>query len=134
MNFNVASQNQGLVAWDGAAATPIDLRHHVNFAFTFSTVAPIGADTVFEFERADPSQADPCVPGPWTPVLEVLTCMSQWGAVPTNHAGLIIPNGTPAGSICSGTLPCKPGAFIRAKAGAGEPADVRIVAILGGPK
>jgi len=134
MNINTASQNQGVVAWDGTAAAAIDLRHHVNFSFTFQAIADIGADTTFEFESAPPSDADPCLPGAFSPVLETLTCTSRWGDSSSDHAKLVIPGGTKAGSICTGTLPCKPDAFIRAKAGTGETADARIVAILSGPK
>jgi hypothetical protein len=136
MNFNYASQNQGVMAWDGTTAAAIDLRHHIGFSFTFQTVADIAADTDFEFEWAPPSPADPCVAGAWSPVMETLICSAAWGAQPVNHAGIIIPGGTKAKSICTGALPCKPGAFIRVKPGAigNESADVRIIAVLSGPR
>lgn len=134
MNINVASQNNGLVAWTGAAARPIDLRHHVNFAFTFQVNAALGADTKFQFEWADPDPADNCVPGAWSPVKEVLTCSAPWGDVADGNAEVVIPAGTAVGSICTGTLPCKPGAFIRLAPTAGDVGDVTVVAILGGPR
>lgn len=134
MNFNYGRQHQGLMAWDGLAAAAIDLRHHTGFSFTFQMVADIGVDTTFTFESAPPSDADPCVAGAWTPVKEVLTCVSTWGAQPTDDAGLLIPGGTKAKSICTGTLPCKPDAFIRLAVGVGETADVRAIAVLSGPR
>jgi hypothetical protein len=134
MNINIASQNQGIIAWTGAAARPIDLRNHVNFAFTFNVTADIGADTKFQFESAPPSDADPCVPGAWTPVKEVLTCSAPWGSVASDNAEVVIPNGTKKGAICTGALPCKPDAFIRVAPTAGETGDVVIIAVLGGPK
>lgn len=137
MNINIASQNQGVIAWTGGAApvaNPIDLRHHVNFGFTFKVIAALAADTKFGFEWAPPSDADPCVPGAWTEVLEVLTCAAPMWSAPTEEAVAVIPAGTPIGSICTGTLPCKPGAFIRIAPVAGDTGDVEIVAVLGGPK
>lgn len=134
MNINTASQHQGVVMWNGAAANPVDLRHHVHYSFTINILADIGADTTIKFESAPPSDADPCLPGAWTPVKEVLTCRSLWGAEPTDDAGILIPAGTKAKSVCTGALPCKPDAFIRAVAGVGEVADVQVIAILSGPK
>lgn len=134
MNINIASQNQGIIAWTGSAARPIDLRNHVNFAFTFNITGDIGADTKFEFEWAPPNASDPCIPGAWSPVKEVLSCSEPWGSVASDNALVIIPNGTKAGARCTGALPCKPGAFIRVAPTAGETGDVIIIAVLGGPK
>lgn len=134
MNRNVASQNQGIVAWTGAAARPIDLRHHVNYSFTFQVNAALGADTKFQFESAPPSDADPCAPGAWSPVMETITCSQPWGSPPTERAEVVIPMGTPVGSICTGALPCKPDAFIRLAPSGGDVGDVTVVAVMGGPK
>jgi hypothetical protein len=134
MNLNVASQNNGLVMWTGTAARPIDLRHHVNFSMTIQVNAAIGADTKLQFEWAPPSDADPCLPGAWHPVEEVLTCSARWGEVSTDRAEIVIPKDTPVGSICSAALPCKPGAFIRVAPAAGDVGDVTVVAVLSGPK
>ena len=133
MNFNYAAQHQGVLAWDGAASIPVDLRYHVGFAFTFQAIADVGVDTKFKFEAAPPSDADPCLPGVYVPVEEVLTCRSDWGAVP-GPAGILIPANTPKGSICTATLPCKPDAFLKVMPDGGEVADVRVIVILAGPK
>jgi hypothetical protein len=134
MNFNYASQHQGVVAWTGAAGPPIDIRRHVGFSFTFNVIADIGADTTFKFHSAPASDADPCLPGVFVPVPEVLTCVADWGVQPLPEASILIPAGTKAGSVCTGTLPCKPDAFIQVVAGVGEVADVQIIAVLSGPK
>jgi hypothetical protein len=134
MNLNVASQHNGLVMWAGTTARPIDLRHHVNFSMTIQVNAPIGADTKFQFEWAPPSDADPCLPGAWFPVEEVLTCSARWGEVSEDRAEITIPANTPVGSICTAALPCKPGAFIRVAPTGGDVGDVSIIAVLSGPK
>jgi hypothetical protein len=134
MNLNYAAQHQAKVMWTGLANAPIDLRQHIGFSMSINVLAAIGADTTFKFESAPPSDADPCVPGAWTAVKETLICSSNWGAEPLDDATLLIPAGTPAGSMCTAALPCKPDAFIRAIVGAGETADVQIIAVLSGPK
>jgi hypothetical protein len=138
MNINVARQNQGVLAWRAITAVnlnpPVDLRHHVNFGFTFHVVADIVADAKFEVVAAPPSDADPCLPGAQHPVEEVITCVGPWGATPNAKSEIIIPAGTKAGSICTATLPCKPDAFIQVEAVSGDTGKIEVVVILGGPK
>jgi hypothetical protein len=138
MNLNVAAQNQGVLAWRAVAASNInpgiDLRHHVNFAFTFQVIDAIAVDAVFEFVAAPPSDADPCVPGPFVDVEEVLTCRASWGTMPAAETKITIPAGTPEGSLCTATLPCKPNAFIKVQPVSGDTGMLHVVAILGGPK
>lgn len=138
MNINVASQNQGVLAWAGASASPlngaVDLRYHNNFAFSFHIMADIAIDAVFEFTAAPPSDADPCVPGAFHDVEEVVTCRAPWGYVPSPESKVTIPAGTKAGSLCSATLPCKPDAFIKVNSVSGDTGKVEVVVILGGPK
>ena len=66
MNINVASQNQGVLAWRAVAASnvnpPIDIRHHVHFGITFQAIDDVTVDAVFEVTAAPASDADPCVP------------------------------------------------------------------------
>jgi len=139
MNINIASQNQGVLAWRAITAVnlnpPVDLRNHVNFGFTFVVVADIAADAVFEFASAPPDPANPCAPLlPQTKVKDVLTCASSWGAVATDDAQIIIPAGTKAGSICTTTLPCKPDAFLQVEPVSGDTGKIEVIVILGGPK
>lgn len=140
MNINVASQAQGVPAFTdpvgaGPAVNPaIDLRNHVNFAFTFEVLADLTADMVFKFQAAPPSGPDPCVPGAFAEIEEVLTCSAPWGTSGGATSTVTIPNGTKKGAICSGTLPCKPGAFIKVVPVSGPQESVAVVAILGGPK
>jgi len=130
MNINVASQNNGLIAWTGLASRPIDIRQHINFAFTFEVTADLAADAVFKAQSAPASDADPCLPGAFTDVPEVLTCM-QFGP-PDPTTGFVIPSGTKKGAICTATLPCRPDAFVQL-VGTGA-ATVLAVAVLGGPR
>lgn len=135
MNLNTAIQNQGVVAWRALSAVnlqpPIDIRRHVNFAFTFHVVADIVVDAVFEFAAAPPSDADPCVPATQYKVKEVPTCV---GGVATQDAQIVILAGTKAGAICSATLPCRPDAFIQVEPKSGDTGKIEVVAILSGPK
>jgi hypothetical protein len=137
MNINTASQNQGVVAWRAITAVnlnpPIDIRRHVNFAFTFHVVADIAADAVFEFASAPPDPANPCAPLlPQTKVKEVPTCTGA-GSV-NDDASIVIPAGTKAGSLCTATLPCKPDAFIQIEPVSGDTGKIEVVATLSGPK
>lgn len=135
MNLNVASQNNGVVAHAAAivAEAPVDIRHHVNFGFTFQVVADIAVAAVFEIEAAPPDAVDTCIPGPWHDVAEVLSC--DWRTTaPLSISQVTVPVGTKAGSICTGTLPCKPDAFIRVRPVSGDTGKVNVVVVLGGPK
>jgi hypothetical protein len=139
MNLNVAAQNQGVLAFAGASGAvalngAVDIRHHVNFAFTFHIMQDIAVEALFEVNAAPPSDADPCLPGVFVDVEEVLTCRAPWGTVPDPQSRIAIPVGTKAGSICTATLPCKPDAFIKVVPVSGDTAKVEVVVILGGPK
>lgn len=134
MNFNYSIQNSGLVAWNGSAAIPIDIRKHIGFSFTFQVMVDIANDTTFNVMAAPPSDADNCVPGTFVPVAEVLTCVAGGWVVPEPQATVVVPAGTPAGSICTAALPCKPDAFVQVVGVAGDFANVFVVATMHGPK
>jgi hypothetical protein len=134
MNFNYAIQNSGVIAWDGTAGPAIDLRRHIGHSFTFQVTADLVADAVFNVQAAPPSGADPCIPGTFVPVPEVLTCISDWGAVPGPQAAIMLPAGTKKGAICTAALPCTPNAYIRLASGSGDVAKVLAVAVLHGPR
>jgi hypothetical protein len=139
MNINTASQNQGVLAWRAITASnlnpPIDIRRHVNFAFSFHVVADILVDADFEVAAAPADPTNPCVPLlPQHPVAEVITCAGPWGVTPNPESHIIIPAGTKAGAICTATLPCKPDAFIQLEPVSGDTGKIEVVAILSGPK
>ena len=134
MNINTSSQHQGVLAWAVATSNPIDLRYHVHFSFTFEVIADLVADAVFNVQSAPPDEVDPCIPGVFVPVEEVLTCRSLWGAQGGPQATIVLPAGAKKGSICSATLPCKPDAFVKLIGSTGPVANVRAVAVLSGPK
>ena len=138
MLMNTAAQHQGIVIWSAVPtnpAPPIDLRRHAGFSFTFHVKADILVDAVFEFAAAPADPANPCAPLlPQYKVQEVLTCTASWGAVPMGDTAVIIPAGTPAGSICTATLPCKPDAFIQLEPASGDTGKIEVVVTLSGPR
>jgi hypothetical protein len=130
MNLNGSTQHQGVFAWNGTAAAPIDIRRHNSFSFTFKTTADLAADATFKVQAAPPSDADPCLPGTFVDVVETLVCSDMGPPNPTT--GFVIPSGTKAGAICSAALPCKPNAFVQLVATGA--AAVQAVAVLSGPR
>lgn len=134
MQLNYARQNASRVAWDGGAAASIDIRHHIGFTFTFEAVQDLANETIFNVMAAPPDAVDPCIAGAWEPVPEVLTCINDWGAQPGPQATIVLPAGTPAGSLCTATLPCRPNAFLSLAAAGGDTGSVRVTAGLHGPK
>jgi hypothetical protein len=138
MNINVATQNQGLIAWRAITAAnlnpPIDIRHHNNFGFTFNVTADIAVEAIFEVVAAPADAVNPCIPGAQHPVEEVITCAGPWGVTPNPKSQIHIPVGTKAGSTCTATLPCKPDAFIQLEAVSGDTGKIEVVVVLGGPR
>lgn len=129
---NWAIQNQPRVAWNGTTSRPIDIRKHVGFAFAFEVIAPLAADTIFELQAAPASAVDRCVPGAFAAIPEIASCAGEdaLGSV----SRVTIPAGTAVGSVCTGTIPCRPNAFVRIVAVSGDTADVLVAAVLSGPK
>lgn len=136
MNLNTAVQNPGVLAFTGinaaAVSAAVDIRRYNNYAFTFEVVAALAANTVFNVQAAPPSDADPCLPGTFVDVPEVLTCTGVGIPAPNSH--ITIPAGTPIGSICTAALPCKPDAFVKVVPVSGDTADIRVVVTLSGPR
>lgn len=131
MLTNVGMQNRGLVAWDGAAGLPRDIRRYVNFGFTFEVVAPLAADTILKVQAHDPSPTDNCVAGPARDVPEISIC--DVPAVPGPVSQFTIPANTPVGTVCVGTIPCRPAAFVSLAGVSGDIADVKATIVLSGP-
>lgn len=128
---NIAVQMTGTVMWDGAAVgTPIDIRTHNEFGFTFEVTADITTDAVFTAEAADADPADNTAPGAFANVTEILTCESDAAA---GDATFVIPAGTVAGTLLGGTIANRAGAFIRLAATSGDTANVKAVAMRKGP-
>jgi hypothetical protein len=136
MNTNVAIQNSGVLAWTGinaAALSPaIDIRQHIQFAFTFKVLVDIAVAAVFEFQAAPPSSGDPCVPGAFVAVPEVPICSDP--AVPDAFSRVTIPVGTKAGAMCTVALPCRPNAFVKVISVSGDTSAVQAVMTLSGPR
>lgn len=130
MNTNNALQNQALIAWTGAAATPRPINKHTNFAFCFEVVTTLVADAIFNVMSYAPDAVNPCVAGAVAvPVPTVPICT---GAAVVAQGQVIIPSGTVAGTILTGTIPCRPNAFVGLVHVSGG-ANVRAVMVLSGP-
>lgn len=137
MNINYASQHQGIIAWTALAGPvnpAVDIRHHVGFSFTFTIDSDITADALFEVRAMPPLPSDNCVgdvANAWD-IPEVLMC-DFWGT-PLPKSQILFPVGTKAGSICTATLPCKPGPFIQLFAVSGDTGRISAVITLSGPR
>lgn len=128
---NIAIGTTSLIAWDGATSREMDIRKHIRFAWTMEVIADIVTDAVFTIQSAMPNTADPTIPGPWTNVDIVPLCNNPGQVGP---AQIVMPAGTLAGTLCGGTIACRPGAFVRVIATSGDTANVLIVGVLQGPK
>lgn len=114
-----------------------DLRFWTRFAWSFTINTTLAQDTTYVFEYAEPSDADPCVPGDWEPVPEIATCQEPaYSNEAPEQASITLPAGTEAGQVCSATIPCRPGAFVRMRhqGPGGNPGSVDAVILLQGPK
>lgn len=132
VQVNIGIGTTGTIAWDGTTAFPMDIRKHIRFGWSIEVTGAIAADAVFNIQSAPPSDANPCVAGTWVAVPEVSIC--DFPAVPGAQAKITIPAGTPVGTICSGTIPCRPNAFVRLVSSAGTTANVKVVALRQGPR
>ena len=131
MNSNPGIQNPAVIAWDGTTSYPRDIRKFVHFGWTFEATADITTDAVFNIQSAPPSVADHCVPGAFVPVPEVSICSIP--ATPGPQATVTIPAGTKKGTVCAGTIPCRPNAFVQLVAASGDTAKIHAVQNLQGP-
>lgn len=131
MNHNPGIQNTGLIAWNGTTSFIRKIVDHVYYGFVFEVVTTLTADAIFKFNSHPPSDADPCVPGAATIVDEIQICQAP--ITSGADATFVIPNGTPAGTVCSVALACYPDEFISLQHVSGG-ANVRAVLILNGPK
>lgn len=129
---NVTIQNVGTIAWDGTSAFAADIRKFTRFGWSFEVTGVIAVDAVFSIEAADPDPSDNCSPDSFADVPEIALCSG--GAAPGNTSEVTIPAGTPVGTICAVTIPCRPGAFVRLAAESGTTANVSAVLVRQGPK
>ena len=131
MNRNVGIQHQGLIVWDGANQYARDIRRHTDFGFVFEVRADLAADTIFKVQAHNPTVADNCVPDVPFDVLEIPIC--QPIVTPQPNAQIVIPAGTPVGSVCAATIPCYPAAFVSLAPVSGTTANVLGTIVLAGP-
>lgn len=132
MNHNVGMQHPALLIWSGSTAIPRDISRHNYFGFTAEIIAPLAADTIFKIVAHDGTDADPCIPDTAFDVKEIPLCDPNVTA--EDNAQVVFPAGTPVGTMCSFTIPCKPARYISIAAVSGDTADVRIALTLSGPQ
>lgn len=129
---NIGVQTVGTIGWDGITSYYMDTRKFIRFGWVFEVTGVIAVNAVFRVQYANPLPADPCSPGPFQNALAVGNCAVTPAA--NAIAEVVIPAGTPVGTICSGTIPCKPGAFMRVVSVSGTTANVKVVNQRQGPK
>jgi hypothetical protein len=130
MNSNPGIQNTGLIAWDGTTSYTHKVTDHNQFGWVFEVKTTLVADAIFKVLGHPPSSGDPCVPGTGVIVDEILICQAP--IVAGTDFQFVIPSGTPAGTVCSGTIPCVPDEFASLSHISGG-ANVRAVLLLHAP-
>lgn len=131
MNSNPGIQNNASIAWDGTNAFAKDITKHRNFGWAFEVTGVIAADAVFKVQAAPPSAGDKCVPGTFADVQAITICQAP--VTPGTLATFTVPAGTPVGTLCAGTIPCRPNTFVRLASVSGTVANVKAVLIRQGP-
>lgn len=131
MNHNVGMQHPAVLAFDGAASIFRDITRHNYFGFTAEVTADLTADTVFQIVAADGTEADPCVPDTPFNVKEIPLCDPL--ITPDTDAIVTFPAGTPAGTLCSFTIPCRPARYVSIAAVSGDTDNMRVCLTLSGP-
>lgn len=130
MNNNPGVQNKGLIAWDGAVSTPRRIQAWNDFGFVFETTADLVADAIFVVQFHDADTVEECTPEAGVDAPDVVICEAPFVS---GLAELRIPAGTPEGTVCSGTVPCRLGKFVSLRHVSGG-ANVQAVAMLQGPR
>lgn len=129
---NPGIQTPGVIGWDGTAAYPRRINDYVDFGFVFEVKQDLTADAVFAVQFAPASTTDDCVPGTFTDALDNAVCAGP-DFDPSGPALITLKSGTPAGSVCSATVPCRGGKFVQLRHVSGG-ANVRAVILTQGPK
>lgn len=132
MQNNPGPSKSSRVAWDGTTARVIDVNNHVHFGFALETISAIAADAVFNVMYHDGTEADSCIPGPATPVPEIMLCDSE--SAPAAQTQIIIPAGTEAGNMCFAAPHCRNGRFYSLEAVSGDTDQVLATMTLVGTK
>jgi hypothetical protein len=112
MNHNVGVDYPGFIAWNGTQSIPVKVDGFNHFGFTFKTLEELAADTTFQIFYHEPSEADPCLPGPAIPVPAIAFCDSPATLIPGEASLVTLAAGTDPQSFCAGTVPCRAGAWI----------------------
>lgn len=126
-----------VLAWDGTTSYPVDVRNHLYVSFDFIATAAVaeGASAAFKFQYAPPSDADPCVPGTWEEIPEVVVC--RMPAVPSDVSEVILEGPLAVGARCKATIPCPGRGFLQIVGATeeepGAVASFQVIALLQGP-
>lgn len=131
MNSNPGISTVVARAFQGTTSYPREVRRFKDFGFAIEVVAAITTDAVFKFQAAKPSDANPCVAGAFSDIPAIPTCVGE-NLANGELATIVIPAGTPVGTLCSVALPCR-AAFVQPVAVSGTSASVQINHVLQGP-
>lgn len=96
---------------DGTTATFMDVRGWLYFSFQVTATAAVaeGAAAQFEVQYAPPSDADPCAPGTFAAIPEVVTCSS---GVAGEKSIFVVEGPVAIGQVCTFTVPCNVNGFV----------------------
>lgn len=131
MNSNPAISTVVARAFQGSTSYPKEVRRFKDYGFSFEVIAAITTDAVFKFQKAPPNASNACNPGTFEDIDAIPTCVGEV-LTPGENAEVIIPAGTPVGTLCSVALPCR-AAFVQPVAVSGTTASVQINHVLQGP-
>jgi hypothetical protein len=131
MNSNPGISTVVSRAWDGTTAYAAEVRKFTDFGWSFEVIDTIAADAVFKVQGAPPSAGNPCVAGTFADVEAIPTCAGE-ALADGELQQIVIPAGTPVGTICSGTVPCRL-AFARLASVSGDTDNVLAHFIRQGP-
>lgn len=129
---NPGIQTPGVIGWDGTAAYARRINDYIDFGFVFETKADLAADAIFVVQFAPASTTDDCAPGTFVDAVDNAVCAGP-DFVAGGPATITLATGTLSGAVCSATVPCRGGKFVRLRHVSGG-ADVRAVILTQGPK
>lgn len=97
---------------DGTTATFMETRGWLYFSFQFTATADVaeGEGAQFEIQCAPPSEEDPCVPGDFEAIPEVVLC--DQNTPPAETSILALEGPIAAGQTCYATAPCACNGFV----------------------
>lgn len=126
----------------GTADLSMETRGWLYSTIQFTATADVaeGAGAQFEVLCAPPSEEDPCVPGDFEPIPEVMICGTP--AEPAENSIIVLQGPITAGQVCKAALPCPCPGFLQVIPAAepnpdfpaGAEGSFSVVGLVQGPK